>query len=181
MVDKQSYQMKWILFWVFLVLFILSVLGTFGIIFFGFGTPTIDERALLVKVLIGEIASAVIVLFYSMFNLKKQGKTTTQSNESDIGFIELENLRAQNSDQQQRIRELVGQIESLSSVRTKILGIFGRNKAFTISDIASEIYHEGYGSEDRLVILDVIGNLVSDNLIEGSRDYPDKYQMVIKY
>lgn len=187
MVDKQSYQMKWILFFVFLVLFVLSVLGTFGIVFFGFGTPTIDERELLVKVLIGEIAAAVIVLFYSMFNLKKQGNAPTQSNEDQNSaklqnsFIELENLRTQNSDQKQRIKELEKQIETYSSTRTKVLGIFGRNKEFTVSDTAREIYYEGYDSKDRLVILDVIGNLINEGLVEGCPHYTDKYQMVRKY
>lgn len=72
MIDEQSYKMKWILFWVILILFVLAALGTFGIVFLGFGTPTDSERELLVKALIGEVAAAVIALFYSMFNLKKQ-------------------------------------------------------------------------------------------------------------
>jgi hypothetical protein len=63
--------MKWILFWTFLVLFSLSVLGTLGMVFLGFGTPTESERELLVKGLIGEIAACVIALFYSIFGLKK--------------------------------------------------------------------------------------------------------------
>jgi hypothetical protein len=55
-------NMKWILFWTFLILFVLSVLGTLGVVFFGFGTPTDSERELLVKGLIGEIALCVIAL-----------------------------------------------------------------------------------------------------------------------
>ncbi len=89
--DNQLYLMKWILFWVILILFILAVLGTFGIVFFGFGTPTDSERDLLVKALIGEIAAAVIALFYSMFNLKKQG-TMPADQKENIDDAKLQNL-----------------------------------------------------------------------------------------
>lgn len=64
-------KMKWILFTVFIILFVLAVLGTFGFVFLGFGTPTDGERELLVKGFLLEIAACVIALFYSIFGLKK--------------------------------------------------------------------------------------------------------------
>ncbi|WP_432467576.1 hypothetical protein [Agarivorans sp. Z349TD_8] len=69
--NTSNEKMKWIMFWTFLVLFVMSVLGTLGVVFFGFGTPNESERELLVKGLIGEIAACVIALFYSIFGLKK--------------------------------------------------------------------------------------------------------------
>ena len=71
-------NMKWILFWTFLVLFSLAVLGTLGVVFLGFGTPTESERELLVKGLIGEIAACIIALFYSIFGLKNNDNTSDE-------------------------------------------------------------------------------------------------------
>ena len=47
------------------------VLGTLGMVFFGFGSPTESERELMVKGLLVEVAACVIALFYSIFGLKK--------------------------------------------------------------------------------------------------------------
>lgn len=70
--NKQDTQMKWILFWVFLILFIVMVLGTLGIVFFDFGAPTENERELMVYGLILEVAACVVALFHSIFRLKKE-------------------------------------------------------------------------------------------------------------
>ena len=68
--SNQKEQMKWVLFWVFLTLFVLMVLGTLAMVFLGFGSPTESERELMVKGLIGEVAVCIIALFYSIFGLK---------------------------------------------------------------------------------------------------------------
>ncbi|TNF01243.1 MAG: hypothetical protein EP322_00140 [Bacteroidetes bacterium] len=67
--------MKWILFWVFLVLFVLMVVGTLAMVFYGFGQPTPEERSLMVTGLIIEVAACVVALFYSIFGLKKGGES----------------------------------------------------------------------------------------------------------
>ena len=41
-------------------------------------------------------------------------------------------------------------------------------------------YH-GYRNEDALAILNVIGNLITEGLIEGSSRYQDRYELVKKY
>jgi hypothetical protein len=69
--SNQQNQMKWVLFWVFLAFFMLMVLGTLGMVFFDFGSPTESERELMVKGLIVEIAACIFALFYSIFGLKK--------------------------------------------------------------------------------------------------------------
>jgi len=74
--DKSNQLMKWIMFWVFMALFTLAVLGTLGVVFLGFGTPTEAEREWLVKGLIIEVAACIVALFYSMFGLKPE--TTRQ-------------------------------------------------------------------------------------------------------
>lgn len=45
------------------------VLCTLSMVFLGFGSPTGDERSLLVKMLIGEVAASVVALFYSIFGI----------------------------------------------------------------------------------------------------------------
>lgn len=86
--SNQKDQMKWVLFWVFLTLFIIMVLGTLAMVFLGFGSPTESERELMVKGLIGEVAACIIALFYSIFGLKGSSE--------DSGKVqELENTTAQ--------------------------------------------------------------------------------------
>lgn len=70
--NNQKHQMKWILSWVFLLLFIAMVLCTLSMVFLGFGSPTEGERNLLVKVLIGEVAASVFALFYSIFGINRK-------------------------------------------------------------------------------------------------------------
>ncbi|HHQ4572565.1 TPA: hypothetical protein ACSP3H_003466, partial [Aeromonas veronii] len=70
--DKSTQLMKWILFWVFIVLFALAVLGTLGVVFLGFGTPTEAEREWLVKGLLIEVTACIIAFFYSIFGLKPE-------------------------------------------------------------------------------------------------------------
>jgi hypothetical protein len=76
--------MKWILFWVFISLFVLAVLGTFSVVFFGMGTPTEAERDWLVKGLILEVAACVIALFYSIFGLKKTNDSHSDKKLSNL-------------------------------------------------------------------------------------------------
>ena len=68
---NQTTTMKWILFWVFVVLFAIIVILTLGSVFFGMGNPSENERSLLFKIFIGEIGLAVVALFYALFNLKQ--------------------------------------------------------------------------------------------------------------
>lgn len=86
-------RMKWILFWVFLTLFVIACAGTFGIVFFGFGTPTESERDLLVKVLIGETACCMMALFYSIFGLKSESSKKSSAPELDKVYLEIESLK----------------------------------------------------------------------------------------
>lgn len=82
--DTSNEKMKWILFWVFISLFILAVLGTLSVVFLGMGTPTETEREWLVKGLILEVAACVVALFYSIFGLKKPAENTNDKALSDI-------------------------------------------------------------------------------------------------
>ncbi|PAJ71631.1 hypothetical protein CJF42_25685 [Pseudoalteromonas sp. NBT06-2] len=82
--DTSNEKMKWILFWVFISLFILAVLGTLSVVFFGTGSPTETEREWLVKGLILEVAACVIALFYSIFGIKKSNESNSDKVLSDI-------------------------------------------------------------------------------------------------
>ena len=63
--------------------------------FFGFGQPTPEERSLMVKGFIVEIAACVIALFYSMFGLRKSGESELEDNHYAELKNELELLKAQ--------------------------------------------------------------------------------------
>ncbi|RTE64394.1 hypothetical protein EH243_17655 [Amphritea opalescens] len=78
---NQKEKMKWVLFWVFLILFVVMVLGTLAMVFLGFGSPTESERELMVKGLIGEVAACIIALFYSIFGLKGGAEETDKLQE----------------------------------------------------------------------------------------------------
>lgn len=82
--DTSNEKMKWILFWVFISLFILAVLGTLSVVFLGMGSPTETEREWLVKGLILEVAACVIALFFSIFGLKKSNESNSVKVLSDL-------------------------------------------------------------------------------------------------
>lgn len=88
--SNQKHQMKWILFWVFLLLFVIMVICTLSMVFLGFGSPTADERSLLVKMLIGEVAASVIALFYSIFGINEKSSSDDEIQNEKIQEILLE-------------------------------------------------------------------------------------------
>ena len=70
MENGQRSRMRWVVFWVFVGQFCLAMLGTLVAVFLGFSAVTEPERAVLFNLFIGEVAVAVIALFYSLFRLK---------------------------------------------------------------------------------------------------------------
>ncbi len=74
----QTQKMKWVLFWVFVVLFVLIVLGTLGAVFLNWGKVQSNERDILFKMFLVEIGLAVAALFYSIFDLKERKQQSTQ-------------------------------------------------------------------------------------------------------
>lgn len=76
-------RMRWIVFWVFLVLYIAIVAATIYTIFVG-STPTAEERSVLFKVFIVEIGAAIAALFYNVFSLRNE-KTALVTPEAAAG------------------------------------------------------------------------------------------------
>jgi fumarate reductase subunit D len=73
--DKfQTDTMRWILFGVILVLFIVIVVFTILAIFFNYGNLSPENEKILVRVFIVEIGVAIITLFYAIFGLKRKDK-----------------------------------------------------------------------------------------------------------
>ncbi len=72
-------KMRWIMFLVFLILFVSATVCTLSAVFFQIGSPTDDERTLLLRVFVIEIAAAVIALFYSLFGLSRAKKVESQN------------------------------------------------------------------------------------------------------
>lgn len=71
-IDKeQMKKMRWVLFYIFASIFVIIVLGTLLMIFFGVGELTGKERDILFHTFIVEVGIAVIALFRLLFNLKK--------------------------------------------------------------------------------------------------------------
>lgn len=70
--EKQITKMRWVLFYMFASIFVIIVIGTLLVVFFGVGKPTGKERDLLFNVFIIEVGIAIIALFKMLFNLKKK-------------------------------------------------------------------------------------------------------------
>jgi len=70
--EKQITKMRWVLFCIFASIFVIIVIGTLLVVFFGLGKPTEKERDLLFNVFIVEVGIAIIALFKMLFNLKKR-------------------------------------------------------------------------------------------------------------
>ncbi|SHG16283.1 hypothetical protein SAMN05216361_1504 [Marisediminitalea aggregata] len=82
--NSTNERMKWILFWSFLIPFLLAVFGTLASVFLGFGSPTQNERELLVTAFLVELAACIIALFYSIFGLKRSANDSEQIENSKL-------------------------------------------------------------------------------------------------
>lgn len=120
--SNQKDQMKWVLFWVFLILFILMVLGTLAMVFLGFGSPTESERELMVKGLIGEVAACIIALFYSIFGLKggseEAAKLQELENKIEHALSVIESLELSNRGPMLSSKSHVDQVNGSSSIES---------------------------------------------------------------
>ncbi len=135
--NNQADQMKWALFWVFLILFVLMVLGTLAMVFFGFGSPTESERELMVKGLIGEVAACIIALFYSIFGLKSRS-----ASDSEI------------TDLKGKVSELSTQLESLgfkSSTKNIRSNSCEIEQGKTLKNDAGSLAHDRLSSFDKAI------------------------------
>lgn len=122
-------KMKWILFSVFITLFSLAVLGTLGVVFLGFGTPTETEREWLVKGLVLEVAACVVALFYSIFGLKKSTSSTDERILEDIE-LRLEELET-------KVLKAAKEIDRTSKVSSSL-------DMLEDPPLSSNFYHEMY-------------------------------------
>lgn len=121
--------MRLVMFWVFISLFVIVVLATLSLIFFGLGSPTPEERSLLFKVFIGEVGAAVVALFYSLFGLRK-----------DVAPTEGERLKSDVSEKlDSKMREVDAKVEHATSgilmVQGDIESSQGQHAAAAISYI----------------------------------------------
>lgn len=76
--EKQITKMRWFLFYIFASIFVIIVIGTLLVVFFGVGKPTEKERDLLFNFFIVEVGIAIIALFKMLFNLKKKPQEEKQ-------------------------------------------------------------------------------------------------------
>lgn len=84
--NGQPAWMRTVLFIGFVTFFVVIVACTIGMVYFGFGSPTPEERSLLVSAFFIEIGVAVIALFYAQFGLiRKPGDRDDAVPVSDIG------------------------------------------------------------------------------------------------
>ena len=185
---SQEDRMKWVMFYVFLGLFVLAVLGTLGMVFLGFGTPTEEERSLLVKALIGEIAAAVVALFYSLFNLK--GKKRGADYQQEIARFkkqindlenELKHEREKNKLMEGDSQKTANEDSDQEKIQKRLLALFGQGNELNMNDLMRELYLSGYDNDQKNQVLEVIGSLVQKNIIEPAINRMDGYRLVKKY
>ncbi len=72
--SAQLEKMRWVMFYTFISLYVLIVIGTLLSLWFGIGQITREERSWLFRGFIVEIGLAIIALFYSIFGLKRAMK-----------------------------------------------------------------------------------------------------------
>jgi len=99
--EQERRLMRWILFWVFIALFVVIVLGTLAAVFLGFGNLRDTERSMLFNTFLVEIGVAIIGLFYSIFELKRKGEPSEGRLRLNIGKF-------------QDVRKLIGKTASLA-------------------------------------------------------------------
>jgi hypothetical protein len=84
---KQENLMRWILFYIFVILFVVIVLVTLAVLIFGIGNLLESERNKLFNVFLVEIGFAVVALFYSIFNIKNKGEIEERKIRLSLGEL----------------------------------------------------------------------------------------------
>ena len=116
--ENQNHKMRWVLFWTFLVIFFAASVLTLMGAFFGKNTSiwggeldqdTIDTFQ---KAFIGEVAVAVVVLFYSLFGLKKPGTGNASGDGADT-----KKLQKEKEALEQKLKELESESQKPQSAK----------------------------------------------------------------
>ncbi len=69
--EDQKAKMRWYMFWVFMVLFIIVSILTISALFFDFGQLESKYKDNLTWAFVLEVGGAVVALFYSIFDIKR--------------------------------------------------------------------------------------------------------------
>lgn len=134
---SQENKMKWILFWVFIIFFIVILLGTLWAVFIGNVNITESEREVLFKAFIVEIGAAVFALFYSIFGLKKKSEIHNGRLRLSLGEYE---DRTKLIGKEAILEPSTLKSESLDEVEIKILDDRGPFLPFTLPPSAYSVY-----------------------------------------
>ena len=79
--ERQKTQFRWILFWTFWGIFVLTSVAVLAMLFLDFGSVQESERKVLVNTFLTETGVAIIALFYSLFGLSKKGSESDKDGE----------------------------------------------------------------------------------------------------
>ncbi len=89
--EDQKAKMRWYMFWVFMILFVIVSILTISALFFDFGQLESKYKDNLIWAFVLEVGGAVVALFYSIFDIKRpQAQVKNNSQEqiaSDPGSI----------------------------------------------------------------------------------------------
>ncbi|MCP5006002.1 MAG: hypothetical protein GY941_18995 [Planctomycetes bacterium] len=126
MKENQRISINLVLFWTFWGLFVLSALGTLGMLFFDFGTVQKSERPILVTAFLVETAGAIGALFYSRFKLRNPNDTKRRAYDEDEQLIKEEETVSTNSTfsaDEELVQSLTNILESEPFKPNLIIGI----------------------------------------------------------
>jgi hypothetical protein len=166
--EDQSHTMRWVLFWVFLMLFALACLGTLAMVFLGYGPSAGEERRTLVNLLIGQTATSLIALFYYLFGIKKAPQSPSVPDEPRLDQKATENLLvdlAERTAECHKLREekgiLLGEIELLRGLNERIVGVLGAGESLSMREIVGRLANVGLPA-----VQAALGKLIQEKVIE---------------
>lgn len=153
---EQIHSMRWVLFWIFCLSFVLILIATLSMIFFDFGYAEPRERGILFNVFLGEVGLAVLALFYSIFGLRAPASSQLASKvqRQEVALIEPETKAAEQGQTRPKNRTLL----SLRNVAG----------AFVLIMVGIAAYQSWINQDYKSLIAS------RQNLIEDLRDHVEK-------
>lgn len=179
--ERQSHTMRWVLFWVFVSIFVITCVGTLAMVFFGWGSSQGEERKFLVTGVVVQTATSVFALFYSLFGMKKAEPAPTLLRESERADTSLASsadvVRLTNECSQLRLENerLSDDLERICALPDRILGELGAGESLSIEQLSQRM-----GTTDVVGVQATVGRLFQNKIIEADSSRPAGYYRIVR-
>lgn len=163
MESRQLATMRWVLFWVFVVILGATALVTL-LVLFGVGTTDPIERKMLLGSSLLQVISAVVALFYLLFGIKKLPQTGGEDSHESI--VKGAPVPPTPMDVNLELERLRAEITSLSALPDRVIGVLASGRTFSLKEMESLIGNQGDDRNRGAGLQACLGKLVTRGIVE---------------